>query len=114
VTYNSAMDEDLLKQNLTRGSTWLRVLYMILYGVAFYVAEFVLIVVAVVQLIAKLLSGASLMRLDVFGAQLAIYMRELAAFLTFASEEKPFPLSAWPSVAPPDPMAAAPSAPPDL
>ena len=89
------MDEDL-KQNLKSGSTWLRVIYMVLFGVAFYVAEFVMVVVAVVQLIAKLVSGATLARLDVFGAQLAAYMRDLVAFLTFASEAKPFPLAPWP------------------
>ena len=108
------MDEDLLKRNLTSGPTWLRVLYMVLFGVILYIAMWFAIGVAIIQLVAKLISGASLARLDVFGAQLAIYMRELAAFLTFASEEKPFPLAAWPDVAPPDPMAAAASAPPDL
>jgi hypothetical protein len=107
------MDEDLLKRNLTSGPTWLRVLYMVLFGAAFYVAMWLMVVVAIVQLIAKLVSGASLARLDVFGAQLAIYMRELVAFLTFASEEKAFPLAPWPSVQPPDPMADAIGAPTD-
>ena len=114
MTYTEVMDEDLLKRNLTRGSTWLRALYMVLFGVAFYVAEFVLLMVAIVQLIAKLVSGSSLAQLDRFGAQLAIYMRELVAFLTFASEEKPFPLAPWPEVKPPDPVTAAASAQSDL
>jgi len=102
------MDDDL-KQNLTRGSTWTRVLYMVLFGVAFYVAEIVLVVVALVQLVAKLISGATLAQLDRFGAQLAAYMRQLVAYLTFASETKPFPLAPWPD-AEPD---VAPSALPD-
>jgi hypothetical protein len=102
------MDDDL-KQNLTRGSTWTRVLYMVLFGVAFYVAEIVLVVVALVQLVAKLISGATLAQLDRFGAQLAAYMRQLVAYLTFASEARPFPLAPWPD-AEPD---AAPSALPD-
>jgi hypothetical protein len=107
------MDEDLLKRNLTSGPTWLRVLYMLLYGVGFYAAMWLMIGIAIVQLIAKLASGASLARLDVFGAQLAVYMRELTAFLTFASEEKPFPLAPWPDAVPPEPMAAATSGRPD-
>jgi len=93
------MDEDL-KRNLASGSTWIRALYMILFGVIFYVAEFVLIAVAVVQLLAKLFSGNTLGRLDVFGAQLADYMRAVVAFLTFASEAKPFPFAPWPDAAP--------------
>lgn len=112
MTYTAGMDDDL-KQNLSSGATWLRVLYMILFGVAFYVAEFVLVVVAVVQLVVKLISGSTLARLDTFGAQLAVYMRELVAFLTFASEAKPFPLAPWPDAAPPDAMGPAPTIMPD-
>lgn len=93
------MDEDL-KRNLSSGPTWVRALYMILFGVIFYVAEFVLIAVAVVQLLAKLFSGATLARLDTFGAQLAEYMRAIVAFLTFASEAKPFPFASWPDAKP--------------
>jgi hypothetical protein len=89
-----------LKQNLTAGSTWVRVLYMVLFGVAFYVAEFVLIVVVVVQLVAKLIGGKTLAQLDRFGAQLAAYFREVSAFLTYASERRPFPLAPWPDAEP--------------
>ena len=108
------MDEDLLKRNLTSGPTWLRVLYMLLFGAVFYCVGWFVLGIAIIQLIAKLISGASLSRLDAFGAQLAIYLRELVAFLTFASEEKPFPFAAWPSVDPPDPMAVTVSDRPDL
>jgi hypothetical protein len=89
-----------LKQNLTAGSTWVRVLYMVLYGVAFYVAEFVLVVVVIVQLIAKLIGGRTLAQLDRFGAQLAEYFREITAFLSYASERRPFPLAPWPDAEP--------------
>jgi hypothetical protein len=97
------MDEDLLTRNLTSGPAWLRALYMVLFGVALYLAMWVAIGIAVIQLVAKLISGTSLVRLDAFGAQLAAYMRELVAFLTFASEEKPFPLAPWPEVEPAEP-----------
>ena len=88
--------DDGLRRNLTNGATWIRALYMVLFGVAFYVAEFVLIFVAVVQFLFKLFGGSTLARLEAFGAQLAAYMRDVVAFLTFASEEKPFPFAAWP------------------
>jgi hypothetical protein len=93
------MDGDL-KQNLTAGATWVRVLYMVLFGVAFYIAEFVLVAVVIVQLIAKLFGGSTLAQLDRFGAQLAVYFRELTAFLTYASETRPFPVGPWPDAQP--------------
>jgi hypothetical protein len=108
------MDEDLLKRNLTSGPTWLRALYMVLFGVAFYFVTWFVIAIAVIQLIAKLISGTSLARLDAFGAQLALYMRELVAFLTFAREVKPFPLGPWPDVEPAEPTSVSVSDRPDL
>jgi hypothetical protein len=89
--------DDSLKRNLTSGSTWLRAVYMILFGVIFYVVEFVLLVVAVVQFLFKLFTGASLPRIDAFGASLAAFVRDLVAYLTFASDAKPFPFAAWPA-----------------
>ena len=33
---------------------------------------------------------------DAFGGKLGIYLRQIAHFLTYASEEVPFPFSEWP------------------
>ncbi len=93
------MDDDL-KTNLTAGQTWLRGLFMLLFGIAFYVGEFLLGVIAVVQFLAALFSGRPLDRLCYFGAQLAAWMGEIVAFLTFASDARPFPFAPWPDARP--------------
>jgi len=85
-----------LPENLSRGSTWIRGLYMLLFAVLFNVAEFVLAAVAIFQFLAHLLTGGVNSRLQTFGANLAAYLQETSAFLTYTDEAKPFPIGPWP------------------
>jgi hypothetical protein len=85
-----------LKDNLGRGGTWIRGLYMLLFAVLFNVAEIVLAAVAVFQFLAQLVTGGVNRRLQTFGANLAAYLQETTAFLTYASDDKPFPIGPWP------------------
>lgn len=88
-----------LRANLTRGSTWIRGLYMLLFAILFNVGELVLAAVAVFQFLAHLITGGVNSRLQGFGDNLAAYLRETAAFLTYSAEHKPFPFGAWPGSA---------------
>jgi len=85
-----------LKTNLGRGSTWIRGLYMLLFAVLFNVAEIVLAAVAIFQFLANLVTGGVNRRLQTFGTNLAAYLQATSAFLTYASEDKPFPIGPWP------------------
>jgi hypothetical protein len=85
-----------LRENLGRGGTWIRGLYMLLFAVLFNVAEIVLAAVAIFQFLAQLITGGVNRRLQAFGANLAAYLQETSAFLTYASEDKPFPIGPWP------------------
>ncbi|HZD25723.1 MAG TPA: DUF4389 domain-containing protein [Alphaproteobacteria bacterium] len=89
------MDETL-KQNLTRRSIWIRVLYMILFAVVFELAKFVVLLIAVVQVLAKLLSGGVNEELRHFGGRLGRYLQQIVAFQTFHTEERPYPFSPFP------------------
>ena len=85
------------RENLADRSTWLRLLYMILFVVVFNIAEFVIGVIVVVQFLFKLLTGHALDRLGELGHSLASYVLEIIVFLTFASEDMPYPFGPWPS-----------------
>lgn len=74
---------------------WVRGLYMLLMAILWHVAEVVLFTVAIVQFVFALLGGPN-ERLTAFGASLASYLQQAAAYLTFASDELPFPFSDWP------------------
>ncbi|MDA0261551.1 MAG: DUF4389 domain-containing protein [Proteobacteria bacterium] len=80
--------------------TWERLVYTLLFAIAFNVAEVVLWAIAVVQFLFKLFSGAPNSQLCGFGQSLGTYIYEIILFLTFRSENKPFPFASWPSGAP--------------
>ncbi len=84
------------KENVTRRSIWLRLVFMIVMGVAYGVAEFVTFVVIVFQFLTSLFTGKPNDRLNRFGCNLARYFQQITVYLTFATEEKPFPFAPWP------------------
>ncbi len=76
---------------------WVRGLYMLLMALVFHVSTTVMFVVAIIQFIVAVLNDAPNIRLKAFGSNLGLYVRQIALFLTFASEEIPFPFSDWPA-----------------
>lgn len=78
-------------------SLWARVLLMLLMGLAFHVAVTILGAVALVQLLFAAISDGPNERLQHFGRGIGQYLRQITDFLSFASEELPFPFSDWPS-----------------
>ncbi len=91
------MSEEI-KENVQNRNTWKRVLYMLLFILAYNAAEFVLGVVVLIQLIITLVTGSTNARLKVFGKQTSLYIYDVMLFLSFNTEEMPFPLTAWPDV----------------
>ena len=78
-------------------SLWVRVLLMLLMGLAFHIAVTVLGALALVQLLFAVISDGPNERLQHFGRGLGQYLRQITDFVSFASEEAPFPFSDWPS-----------------
>ncbi len=85
-----------LKENVTRRSIWLRLVFMIVLSVAFNVAEIIIFAVVVFQFLASLFTGQPNDQLTRFGRNLARYLQQISVFITFATEEKPFPFTPWP------------------
>jgi hypothetical protein len=89
-------DREEMREHLTEGSTWLRLIYMLLFGFAFYVSVIILLAVAVLQILFKLFTGEPVRRLRELGQSLGMYLYEIAVFETFQSEVKPYPFRPWP------------------
>ena len=87
---------EAFKANITKGETWMRLVYMVLFAIVVNLAELVVAVIAVVQFVSKLFSGQINQQLAEFGEGLSLYFREIIAFLTFQTEDKPFPFAPWP------------------
>jgi hypothetical protein len=87
-----------IAENVKSRSTWLRLVFMLIFAVIFYVSEIVMFAVAALQFLWKLFTGDVNERLTAFGANLAEFIRRIVLFLTFNSEEMPFPFTDWPDV----------------
>lgn len=86
-----------LKDNLRKRQTWLRGLYMLLFIVIYHVAEFVVGAVVLLQFLFTLVTGQTNARLLRFGQSLSDYVYQILRFLTFNSEDLPFPFNDWPA-----------------
>ena len=100
------MDADTAARNLKNDATWRRLVYMIVFVIAFQVSEAVLWAVVVVQFLSKVFSGKPIERASAFGQNLASYVYQIIVFLTFRSDETPWPFGPWPDGPPPAEPAA--------
>ncbi len=95
------INEADLKRNVADKDTWLRLIYMVIFAVAFYLGAGLLFAIALLQFLAKLFTGKILDGLVDFGASLAVYLNQIAQYLSYASQDKPFPFAPFPSHAKP-------------
>lgn len=90
---NENADTTTNKRNI-----WMRGVFMLLMGFALQVCGTVIFIVSVIQFVMTLLTDTPNARLVLFGRSLGRYLQQLVNFLTFVTEEIPFPFNDWPSV----------------
>lgn len=90
-----------VKENIKDSSIWLRGLFMLLFAVFFSIGRIILLVVVVVQFLFRLISGKLNQHLLDFGSSLSHYLHDVMLYLTFNTEQRPFPFSDWPESSPP-------------
>jgi len=78
-------------------SIWIRGLLMILMALAYQLAGTVLFFIALIQFVLALLSDAPNPRLAAFGRSVGRFQSQIASFVSFASEDLPFPFADWPT-----------------
>ncbi len=84
------------RENFVDGNIWLRGLQMILFFIAWNIAELIIALLAIFQFVSALFTGSVNEPLLQFGKNTSKYVQEVFDFLTFNTEEKPFPFSDWP------------------
>lgn len=90
--------EQKTKTNLLNTETWIRLLYMVVIGVLSVLARMVIWVVAVLQFLLVLITGSGNANLRDLGQGTSKWTYQAFLFLTFNSDEKPFPFSDWPEL----------------
>lgn len=86
------------KEHITARTTWVRGLYILLFAIVYWLAEILVVAVVLFQFLSTLLTGKNNLQLLRLGRQLSDFVRQLLMFVTYNSEEKPFPFGPWPNV----------------
>lgn len=89
--------DDNLKENLTAKQTWLRGLFILLFGFLLAIARVVLWAVVLIQFLFSLFTGKVNEKLLSFSGSLCRFIYQCVLFVTFNTDEKPFPFDDWPS-----------------
>ncbi|MBL1274569.1 MAG: DUF4389 domain-containing protein [Ectothiorhodospiraceae bacterium] len=88
--------DDELKQNVTAAETWIRGLFILLFAFLLVIARMVTAAVVVIQFLFTVFSGQTNENLRDFGASLAQFIFQALMYVTYNSDDKPFPFRAWP------------------
>jgi hypothetical protein len=90
--YGEAVEEDSGNK-----ATWQRLLFMLIVWILFCLGVSVAIVVIVLQFFWVLVTGEPKKELSTIGRQLGEYGRDIALYMSFNTEERPFPFGRdWP------------------
>ena len=94
------MSEELedIVDNLREPNAWLRILFMVAFALALYLAIApVLLILMLAQALFTIITGDDNDNLRGFGSALSQYIYQILNFLTFNTDEKPFPFSDLPN-----------------
>jgi len=96
-------DSGQAEQKLKRRSPWVRLVFMALCVAIFMIARIVFGAVVVFQFVWVLFTAETNKQLTGLGQSLATYTYQIMRYLSFNSEDKPFPFNAeWPTGSPGD------------
>lgn len=94
-------DRGQLEQNLKRRSTWIRLLFMAIFVAIYMITRIVFGAVVVFQFLWVLFTAETNKQLIDLGQSLATYTYQIMRYLSFNSNDKPFPFNAeWPTGSP--------------
>lgn len=95
---SDADSERPIEENLKSRATWMRALYMVICCALIALASAVGTFVVVFGFLWVLFTGSVNQELRQVGQSIAAYVYEIVRFLTFNTDDKPFPLgNEWPS-----------------
>lgn len=92
--------DDKTKKSLTNLETWKRGLFMVVFAIISGVAKLLVTLVAIFQFITVLFKGQTNETTLPLGQSLSTYIYQITLFLTFNTDEMPFPFKDYPDGAP--------------
>ncbi|NBQ68039.1 MAG: DUF4389 domain-containing protein [Nitrosomonadaceae bacterium] len=90
------MNEEI-KQRIQKRENWQRGLFMLFFMFIYGFSNSLVIGILFFQFATLILTGKTNEFLLGFSQSLSIYIHQIINFLTFSSEQRPFPFSTWPN-----------------
>lgn len=87
---------DDYKQNIKDHSTWMRGLYIVLFTIIYSVTEIVIALLVLFQFMFVLLTRQTNDKLLILGQNLSTFIYQILNYVTFNSNDRPFPFSDFP------------------
>lgn len=85
-----------IKQQLQKNEIWYRGLLMVLFAVIYSISKFLVIGIMLLQFAVILMKEKPNEQILKFSHSLSVYIYQIIQFLSFNSEQRPFPFSSWP------------------
>lgn len=86
-----------IEENLKSRATWVRLLFILVFFVLYAVSRIVVFATVMMQFFWVLFTAETNKRLSTLGHSLALYTCEVIDYLTFNTDDKPFPFDRdWP------------------
>jgi len=91
-----SINTEELKENLAKQSKWLRLLWMVAFSFVYYVAIGILWLIVVTQFLFSLFTNSPNENILKLSNGFRNYMVQILDFITYQSDDKPFPFSDFP------------------
>ena len=88
------------KTHLTNPAIWIRLAFMLVFALLLMAGSLIISIIVVMQFALVLVTGSDNENLRNLGQGLGKWIYQAVMFLTFNSEEKPFPFDEWPTIDP--------------
>ncbi len=89
-------DKDQIHANFTNSSHWYRLAFMLLFVVMLQLAGAVMWALCAIQFLYSVIAGQDNLHLKRLGASIATYIYQVLRYLSYNSDDKPYPFSDWP------------------
>ncbi|RLA07480.1 MAG: hypothetical protein DRQ51_05835 [Gammaproteobacteria bacterium] len=85
-----------IQKSLTNKDNWLRGFFMIMMAVFYKITGIIICIIAIFQFVLTIFGKNLNGNLKNFSSSLVSYVYKLLLFVTYLSDEKPYPFSKWP------------------
>ena len=86
-----------MNQQIQNKEMWVRGLFMLLFIVVYSVSKFLIVGIMLLQFVTVMVTKKPNEQILKFSQGLGVYIYQIVQFLSFNTEQRPFPFSAWPT-----------------